>query len=239
MGNAFGPASQLDQQWELDTRLDPDNQRTYVTLRASNGKYLSATPHGTVSATADTSGDSEKWFLKNCLEDRGECCVSLMSFHGHYLTNACRFDCGKVVRADRNQIVTWSKWIIVDDPNAMTRYSAGGNVRMVGAVVTTLFLPIVLGAAFITMDQRSICYGGSREVFSVLLLDEQNERPQNSTAVAAAPELIWVPLKAVKNVSKQECITASSGAADSADSMVKNVKASSGAADSASWTSIT
>lgn len=232
MGNSFGDAGPL-QQWDLETGSDPNSELMYVTLRAAaNGKYLSATPHGTVNATADTFGDNEKWFVRKGQQD-GECCVSWMSFHGRYLTNDGRFDCGKIVRADRDQVVPiWSQWMIVDDPQAMTCYSAGGNVRMVGAAVTTLFFPIVLGAVFITMNQRSLCYGGSDDIFSVMLLDEQKKKQKHSsssTANEAAPELIWVPLKCTSDVVSEK----TSGAAHTVS------EASKGAAESIARTSKT
>ena len=172
-GNAFGPASQL-QRWDL--QAFQEGQLSYVTLRASNGHYLSASPCGMVYSTVAPNciTNNEKWFLRNCPTGGF---VSLMSFHGKYLSNECRFDCGKVVRADRDTLIDWCQWILVDDPLAMTDKTTAGKMAVAGIYTASLFLPLIGAIGVVTATKRSVSYGGSRNSsFSVVLLEEDTNR---------------------------------------------------------------
>lgn len=218
VGNSFGVAEGRSQKWDLQEVKGRDDGMPCITLQSvATGQYLSASRHGTVLASTESAGETERWWIRNHRPDQpGECGLSLQNCaSGRYLTNDGRFDCGKIVRADREEVVPmWSEWIIVNDRQALTRYSAGGTVRMVGAAVTTLLFPLVLGAVFITMNQRSLCYGGSEEVFQVLMVNDK--APNNSSSSSNNHDferLLWIPLQctsAAKNVSK-----ASKGAAGS------------------------
>lgn len=222
LGNSFGPAAML-QQFELEIhRHDNKNvSLVFATFKGSNGNYLSATPDfGIISCASSSIGDNEKWFLKKCGPDGDDaCCVSIMSYHGKYLTNDNRFDCGKIVRANRDDVGMWTKWMIVDDSHAFTTYSAGMYLRKVGAVVTTLFFPVVLGAVFIVMNQRKIAYGGSDKTFSVLSVDDTST---NQTDAG----LIWTPLKLHTSEAAHNVSEASKDAAHSISVASSTVAAS-------------
>lgn len=167
-GNAFGPAGQLER-WELEAVHD--GNFFYVTLRGSNGKYLSAAPCGSVHChTANRVGDSEKWFLRNCPTGGF---VTLRSFHGKYLSSECRFDCGKKVRAERNSMIDWCQWIVVDDPMAMTNKTTVGKVAVFSIYTASVFLPILPALGLVTATKRSVAYGGSTSTFSVILLEDE------------------------------------------------------------------
>lgn len=168
VGNTFGPAGEMEV-WTLQKIKDDNCKLTCVTLQASNGLYLSASPDGDVDAAARTVGADERWFLRNC--DDG--CVALMSFHGRYLVNDCRFDCGRFVRADREQLCDWSKWILVDDPKAMTTKTPVGKVAVAGVYTAALFMPILGAIGAVTLVKRSMVYGGSENGFSIVVLNER------------------------------------------------------------------
>lgn len=198
-GNAFGAGGQL-QQWDMQSGTE--GNMSFVTLQSTTGRYLSSSPDGTVDATSRNIRNSEKWFLRNC--DDG--CVSLMSYYGKYLVNDCRFDCGKVVRADRDQLIDWAKWIIVDDAKAMTCKTPAGKVAIAGVYTAALFMPLIGAVGVVTVAKRSMVYGGSDNPFSMIMANV--DRPG---------ELTKVPVKFKTNsISKKT--QAAAGAVKSASS---------------------
>jgi len=218
LGNSFGPAGQL-QRFELQLHEATESHLQYVTFQGSNGKYLSVNNNFYTASTASeikcsskTIGDNEKWFLQNCGTGGGggddACCVSIMSYYGHYLTNDHRYDCGKHVTDRDQQVGMWSKWIITTDSDALTCYSAGMKLMKYGAIVTTLFFPIVVGAVWIAMNQRRVAYGGSDKTFYVLQVNNnknnnKREEQEEEDYGEESSGIVWVPLKLFKENSSE------------------------------------
>ena len=111
VGNRFGVAEGRGQKWELEEMALPETDDrpgiALITLKSvATGQYLSASRHGVVMAQAPTVTATEQWIIQNHRPDRpGECGLSLQNYaSGKYLTNDGRFDCGKIVLADRDRV---------------------------------------------------------------------------------------------------------------------------------------
>lgn len=171
--NAFGKAG-LWEEWTVHDLGDG-----YIALQSFHGTFLSAKPTGDVVADGREMNSWEKWKIEN----RPNGFVSMRSCHGKYIACDDLWDCGKVVKADRDDVQEWEEWAFVDDPLILS----SGNVRhnnIIGGVllgagtvlcVVSIAIPLAgFGAGGVVAGStaaavQSAVYGGyTTGVFSVL-----------------------------------------------------------------------
>jgi hypothetical protein len=157
--NCWGPGKTWEEWILIPISNNDDSCPTTcrVAFESWTGQFLSAKLDGTVFA-ADVLDEGCHWELQSTTGNF----VSLKSHFGKYLCCDDLIKPGKSVRADRRAANEWEEWIIVNDPNELTK--KGETARLAVGTLVGVGTLVALGAVAIPVvgfgiEQLAVCAG--------------------------------------------------------------------------------